>query len=100
MKISNGRQLQQIGSNYSSDINFRDFMKLYKNYTKEAYSFLLNDNPSYIHEDLGRTYYKMNISEKIKAINNKIEKIKAQDDLEKLLRFQLYHQGMLINMNF
>ena len=31
-----------------------------------------------IHDDLERTYYKMSISEKIKAINNNIEKDKAQ----------------------
>ena len=31
-----------------------------------------------IHYDLERTYYKMSISEKIKAINNNIEKDKAQ----------------------
>ena len=42
-----------------------------------------------IHSDLGRTYYKMSISEKIKAINTKIEQNKAQ-----------YHQEILVNMNF
>ena len=31
-----------------------------------------------IHYDLGRTYYKMSISEKIKTIDNKIEQNKAQ----------------------
>ena len=31
-----------------------------------------------IHYDLGRTYYKMSISEKIKSINNKIDQKKAQ----------------------
>ena len=54
-----------------------------------------------IHYDLGRTYYKMIISEKIKAISNKIEQNKAQYDLDKkLLRFLLYNQEMLVNMNF
>ena len=36
-----------------------------------------------IHYDLGRTYYKMSISEKIKAINNKIEQNKAQYNLKR-----------------
>ena len=36
-----------------------------------------------IHYDLERTYYKMSISEKIKAINNKIEQNKAQFDLDR-----------------
>ena len=43
MKIPNKRELQQIASNHSSEIDFKDFMKLYKNYTKEPYSFLVND---------------------------------------------------------
>ena len=36
-----------------------------------------------IHYDLGRTCYKMSISEKMKAINNKIEQKKAQYNLER-----------------
>ena len=43
MKISNKRELQQIALNHSSDIDFKDFMKIYKKYTKEPYSFLVND---------------------------------------------------------
>ena len=43
IKIHNKRELQQIASNHSSDIDFNDFMKLYKEYTKEPYSFLVND---------------------------------------------------------
>ena len=39
MKIPNKRELQQTASNNSSDIDFKDFMKLYKDYTKEPYSF-------------------------------------------------------------
>ena len=40
MKIPNKREIQQITSNNLSDI---DFMNLYKDYTKETYSFLVND---------------------------------------------------------
>ena len=43
MKIPDKRELQQIASNHSSDIDFKDFMKLYKEYTKEPYLFLVND---------------------------------------------------------
>ena len=43
MKIPNKRELQQIASNNLSDIDFKDFMKLYKEYIKETYSFLVND---------------------------------------------------------
>ena len=43
MKIPNKRELQQIVLNHSSDIDFKDFMKIYKKYTKEPHSFLVND---------------------------------------------------------
>ena len=43
MKIPNKKELQQIASNHSSDIDFKDFMKIFKDYTKEPYSFLLKD---------------------------------------------------------
>ena len=43
MKTPNKRELQQIASNHSSGIDVKDFMKLQKDYTKELYSFLVND---------------------------------------------------------
>ena len=43
MKILNKRVLQQIASNHSSDIGFKDFKKIYKKCTAEPYSFLVND---------------------------------------------------------
>ena len=43
MKIPTKIELKQIASNHSSAIDFKDFMKLYKDYTKEPYSFLVND---------------------------------------------------------
>ena len=43
MKIPNIRELQQIASIHSPDIDFKGFMKFYKDYTKEPYSFLVND---------------------------------------------------------
>ena len=43
MKIRNKRELQQIASNHLPDIDFKDFMKVYKDYTKEPNSFLVND---------------------------------------------------------
>ena len=50
MKMSNKGDLQQIALNHSSDINFKYFMKLYKDYAKEPCSVLVmiqlsSDNP-------------------------------------------------------
>ena len=43
MKIPNKRELQQIALNHSSDIDFKDFIKIYKKCTDKQYSFLVND---------------------------------------------------------
>ena len=43
MKIPNKRELQQIVLNHSSDIDFKDFMNIYKKFTTKPYSFLVND---------------------------------------------------------
>ena len=42
MKIPNKRELQQIAISHSSDIDFKDFIKIYKKCTDEPYSFLVN----------------------------------------------------------
>ena len=43
MKINNKRELQNIAINYSADIDYKDFVKIYREYTKEPYSFLIID---------------------------------------------------------
>ena len=44
MKIPKQRELQQIAINHSSDIDFKDFVRIYKKCTDKPYSFLVNDN--------------------------------------------------------
>ena len=43
MKVPNKRELQQIAFNHSSDIDFQNFMNLYKKWTGKPYSFLIID---------------------------------------------------------
>ena len=51
IKVHNRGELQQIAINHSVDIDYKDFLKIYKNCTKEPYSFLTinttlpTDNP-------------------------------------------------------
>ena len=58
MKIPNKQELQQIAFNHSSDIDFKDFMNLYKKCTAKPYSFLVidatlaSDNPSRFRKNL------------------------------------------------
>ena len=43
MKINNKRELQNIARNHSADIDYKDFMKIYRECTKEPYNFLTID---------------------------------------------------------
>ena len=43
MKINNKKELQNIATNHSADIDHNDFMKIYKECTKEPYNFLTID---------------------------------------------------------
>ena len=86
MKIPNKRELQQIALNHSSDIDFKAFMKIYKKYIKEPYSFLVNDttlqsddplrfNLKYVVERSGDEYSFNKIKDPI-ALFNDIKKVK------------------------
>ena len=43
MKISNKRKLQNIGINHSADIDYKDFLKIYREYTGKPFNFLTID---------------------------------------------------------
>ena len=89
MKTSNKRELQQIKSNNLSSIDFKDFMKLYKNNTEEIMNttiFILVYHLTFSSDNalgLRTNLLLMSISDKIKTINNKIEQRKAQYNLDK-----------------
>ena len=44
MKISNQIELSNIAQNHTSDIVYKDFLKMYHNYTKKTYDFFTVDN--------------------------------------------------------
>ena len=43
MKINNRKELQNIPINHSADIDYRDFMKTYRECTREPFNFLTID---------------------------------------------------------
>ena len=43
MKINNKRELQNVVINHSADIDYNDFMKIYRECTKEPFNFLAID---------------------------------------------------------
>ena len=58
MKINNKRELQNIAINHSADIDYKEFIKIYRECTKEPYNFLTIDttlpsiNPLRFRKDL------------------------------------------------
>ena len=63
MKIHNKQELQQIALNHLSDINLKDFIKIYNKCTTEPYSTLVNDTtlPFDNHLRFRKILLKMNI---------------------------------------
>ena len=46
MKVNNKRELKNIAINYSADIDYQDFIKNYRECTKEPYNLLTIDTTS------------------------------------------------------
>ena len=62
MKTNSKRELQNIAINHSSHIDYQDFMKIYREYTREPYNFLTIDitlpasDPLRIRKNLSDSY--------------------------------------------
>ena len=86
MKIYSKRELQNIVLNISAVIDYKDFLKIYRNCTKESYSFLsidttlLADNPK---EFFGFSFIKMTLTEQFKILDDKIKANEAQYHLDR-----------------
>ena len=77
MKIPNKKELRQIALHHSSDIDFKDFIKVYRKCTAEPYSFLVND--ATLPSD-----YSLRFRKNLKIIYNKIMTLEDQIRDEKL----------------
>ena len=62
MKIPSKRKLKQIAFNHSSDIDFPDFIYLYKKCTAKPYSFVIIDTTLLSNNPLG---FRKNLIERI-----------------------------------
>ena len=89
MKINNKRELQNIAFNYSADIDYKDFMKIYIKCTKGPYSFLTIDNtlspsnPLKFGKNLFHTLQKMTVTDQIKILNRKAKQNESQYGLDR-----------------
>ena len=74
MKINNRKELQNIAISHSTDIDYQDFMKIYRECTKEPYNLLTINttlpasNPLSLRRNLIRI--KMKVDDQIKILNN------------------------------
>ena len=88
MKIHNKRNLQQIAINLSADIDYKDFLEIYKKCTKEPYSFLAidtklhADNPLRFRKETFGFFIKITLDQ-VKSLDNKIKTNQAQYDLDR-----------------
>ena len=104
MKIPNKREFQQIGFNRSSDIDFQDFINLYKKCNSKPYSFLIIDT-TIVSDNSSR--FNKNLSERIEKLIMTTDdercklKLKKYDTIliEKQQKYQHYYHVKLINMN-
>ena len=67
MKINNRKELQNIAINHSADIDYKDFMKIYRECTREPYSFLTIDTTL---PGSGTLRFRKNLFPTIKNDNN------------------------------
>ena len=79
MKIPNKRELEQIAINHSSDVSFKDFMKIYRKRTVEPYSFLVNDT------FLPSAKLNLVILLLVKLLKNKQKQLKIKDKIKLML---------------
>ena len=72
IKINNRRELQNITINDSTDIDYNDFMKIYRECTKESFNFLTIDttlpasDPLRFRKDLFGSY-KNTVTDRLKS---------------------------------
>ena len=82
--ILNFKQTQQIPFNYSSNIDYEDFMNLYKKCTAKPYSFLVidttlaSDNPLRFRKNLLQRIWKL-----IMTIDDAVRDEKLQHDINR-----------------
>ena len=82
------RELQHIAIDNSEDIDYRDFVKIYRECIKEPSSFLATDitlpasDPLRLRKESFHTY-KMTVAHQIKILDRKIKQNEAQYDLDR-----------------
>lgn len=87
-KICNKRKLQNIATNHSTDISYKDFMKIYIKHTSKPYSFLtiVSKLPARDPLRIGGNllaFCKLTLADKIKSLNDKSKAKEPQYNLDR-----------------
>ena len=88
MKINNKRELQTIAISHSADIDRKGFMKIYREYTKESYTFFTIDttlpsrNPLRFRKNLFDALKNMPVTDQIKILDRRIKQNEAKHNLD------------------
>ena len=86
-EINNKRELQNIATNKSADINYKEIVEIYRECTKEPYSFLTIDTTLPASDPLRFRkicffFINMTIADQIETLDRKIKQNEAQQDLD------------------
>ena len=88
MEINKQRELQNTARNRSADIDYKDFMKIFRGCKKEPYSFLTTDttlpgsNPLRFRK-ICFIFMKITVTDQIKILDAKIKPNEAQYNLDR-----------------
>ena len=97
MKINIKIELQNIAINHSTDIDYKDFVNIYRECTKELYSFTILSYQQVILWDLEEICFiliKMTVADQLKIIDKKVNA--NQYDLDRLTaKISAYSAGDL-----
>ena len=87
MKIRSRRELQNIAIDHLANIDYKNFLKIYRDCTKESYSFLTIDTTLPIDSPMKKeifrfSFIKMTLNEQVKILDDKIKANKAQYEID------------------
>ena len=82
-KLNKKRELLNIAINHSSDVDHKEFIKAYRDCTKEPYSFLTINNTKSVDEKFKKNFSDSLITEQVKILDDKSKSNKAQYDLDR-----------------
>ena len=84
MKIHNKREVQNIATNHSADIDYKDLMNVYRKFTSKSYSFFTIDTALPANNSLRLRkknfrlflFMKMRLTDNLKLLMTRLKQIK------------------------